>query len=162
MANPAASLQLLAPVRVWLRLLSGKYIPCPIFLSDTVFALGVALRLREPSVNLPAQPLFFGGRELNREQTLTACGIVEDSVLQLIPIGAKARDYPSWITVVTPSGRLRYGISQSETVDTFGERFWSAEGRPRSGFLFAGQPLPGGRTFGECGVSAGALLTVQA
>jgi ubiquitin C len=163
MADAAAALQLLPPARIWVRLLTGKYLAFPVFLSDTISLLKHSLESRDPSFAGRRDrdlTFVFAGRELRPVETFSACGIVNDSVVQLIPAGELAKDYDSWITIVTDSGRFRYGILNNETIDDFIERFKEGEHWVPSSVVFAGQPLPGKRTFEACGVSTGAILSV--
>jgi hypothetical protein len=165
MVDPAASLQLLPPVRIWLRLLNGKYVAYPVFLSDTIATLEAALKVREPFLCDEGGPrsdltFVFADRELRPDEIFSACGIVNDSVIQLIPAGELAEDYDSWVIIVTERGRFRLGNRNNETVGALIERIKDTEYISPSSVVFAGQPLPWKRTFEACGVPTGAILTV--
>jgi hypothetical protein len=158
MLDPAASLQLFPPVRIWVRLVNDKYITYPVFHSETISSLHTALGIPERSLlsegsRIRPVTFLFADRTLRPDDIFSVSGIVEDSVIELIRAG-------SWVMVVTECGYLRFGNRNHETVDAFIRRIEDTEGISLSGLVFEGQPLPGKRTFKACVVPTGAILTV--
>jgi ubiquitin-like protein Nedd8 len=161
MDNFVAKLQVSSLIRVWVKTSSGKYILCPVFQSDTVQDLGRTIEARDPSATPKNRIFVFGNQELNPEQVLSKCGVVNDSELELLEWGALATSFTQRVVIVTPQQRSLYGVQSNETIAAFLAR-WNEGGRPEAKSMsFGGQPLPGHRTFGDCGVVDGSLLFVD-
>jgi hypothetical protein len=163
-------------IHVWVTLPSGKYIPIAVSPSATVKELQEVVIDVVPNFGGKGWELVFEARELKRHQKIRSAKIGNDSVLELVPWGTLARNYPISVVVVTSHERLRYGFDPNETLKQFLRRLneddqeskdsekenAEAGGKQRdvlTGLMFQGKALPAEQPLGECGVTMGSVLT---